>query len=250
MAGPGLLAHVLTSKYADHLSLCRQSARQGVELERSTLADWVGSTNQLLTPLVDALRHYVMAASKLHADDTPVPVLAPGNGKTKTGRLWTTFAMTVPQAARQHRRSGLRTLPIARENIRSGHLREFRGTLQADAYAGFNQLYANGCIQEVACWAHVRRKFYDLQQAHASLVASEALQRIAALYGIEKEIRGRPPDERREVRNQQARPLLESLRRWFETALLKLSRKSDTTAAIRYALGLWEALMRLDALLR
>jgi len=124
------------------------------------------------------------------------------------------------------------------------HLREFRGTLQADAYAGFNQLYATGRIQEVACWAHVRRKFYDLQQAHASPVASEALQRIAALYGIEKEIRGRPPDERREVRNQRARPLLESLHQWFETTLLKLSRKSDTTAAIRYALGLWEALMR------
>lgn len=124
------------------------------------------------------------------------------------------------------------------------HLREFRGTLQADAYAGFNQLYANGRIQEAACWAHVRRKFYDLQEAHASPVASEALQRIAALYGIEKDIRGRPPDERREVRNQRARPLLESLRQWFETTLLKLSRKSDTTAAICYALGLWEALTR------
>src|SRR5216684_2207906 len=135
-----------------------------------------------------------------------------------------TFAMTVPQAARQHRRSGLRTLPIARENIRSGHLREFRGTLQADAYAGFNQLYANGCIQEVACWAHVRRKFYDLQQAHASPVASEALQRIGALYAIEKEIRGRPPEERRQIRQARAKPLLASLRRWFEMTLPKLSR--------------------------
>ncbi len=131
---------------------------------------------------------------------------------------------------------------IARENIRR-HLREFRGTLQADAYAGFNQLYANGCIQEAACWAHVRCKFYDLQQSHASPVASEALQRIAALCGIEKDIRGRPPDERREVRNQQARPLLESLRQWFETTLLKLSRKSDMTAAIRYALLRWDALL-------
>ena len=116
--------------------------------------------------------------------------------------------------------------------------------MQADAFAGFNQLYANGRIQEAPCWAHVRRKFYDLQQAHASPVASEALQRIAALYGIEKDIRGRAPDERREVRHQRAKPLLESLRQWFETTLLKLSRKSDTTAAIRYALGLWEALTR------
>jgi transposase len=247
MAGPGLLAHVLTSKYADHLPLYRQSeiyARQGVELERSTLADWVGSTSQLLTPLVDALRRYVIAASKLHADDTPVPVLAPGNGKTKTGRLWTYVRDDRPAGDTAAPAVWFAYSPDRKGEHPERHLREFRGTLQADAYAGFNQLYVNGRIQEAACWAHVRRKFYDLQQAHASPAASEALQRIAALYGIEKEIRGRPPDERREVRNQRARPLLESLRQWFETTLLKLSRKSDTTAAIRYALGLWEALTR------
>jgi len=247
LAGAGLLAHVLTSKYADHLPLYRQSqiyARQGVELERSTLADWVGSTSQLLTPLVDALRRHVMAAGKVHADDTPVPVLAPGNGKTKTGRLWTYVRDDRPAGDTAAPAVWFAYSPDRKGEHPERHLREFRGTLQADAYAGFNQLYANGRIQEVACWAHVRRKFYDLQQAHASPVASEALQRIAALYGIEKEIRGRPSDERREVRNQRARPLLESLRQWFETTLLKLSRKSDTTAAIRYALGLWEALMR------
>jgi transposase len=247
MAGPGLLAHVLTSKYADHLPLYRQSeiyARQGVELERSTLADWVGSTSQLLTPLVDALRRYVMATSKLHADDTPVPVLAPGNGKTKTGRLWTYVRDDRPAGDTAARAVWFAYSPDRKGEHRERHLREFRGTLQADAYAGFNQLYENGRIQEAACWSHVRRKFYDLQEAHASHVASEALQRIAALYGIEKEIRGRPPDERRKVRNQRVRPLLESLRQWFETTLLKLSRKSDTTAAIRYALGLWEALTR------
>ena len=120
----------------------------------------------------------------------------------------------------------------------------FQGALQADAYAGFNQLYEDGRIQEIACWAHVRRKFYDLQQAHASPIASEALERIAALYAIEKEIRGRPPDERQQVRHTRARPLLQSLRDWFNISLTKLSRKSDTTAAIRYALGLWEALTR------
>ena len=124
------------------------------------------------------------------------------------------------------------------------HLGEFRGTLQADAYAGFNRLYENGRIQEAACWAHVRRKFFDLQQAHASPVASEALHRIAALYGIEKEIRGRPPDERQQVRQARSKPLLGSLRQWFETTLPQLSRKSDTTAAIRYALSLWNALVR------
>jgi transposase len=247
MAGPGLLAHVLTSKYADHLPLYRQSeiyARQGVELQRSTLADWVGGTSQLLTPLVDALRHYVISASKLHADDTPVPVLAPGNGKTKTGRLWTYVRDDRPAGDTAAPAVWFVYSPDRKGEHPERHLREFRGTLQADAYAGFNQLYGNGRMQEAACWAHVRRKFYDLQQVHASLVANEALERVATLYGIEKEIRGRPPDERREVRNQRARPMLESLRQWFETTLLKLSRKSDTTAAIRYALGLWEALTR------
>jgi transposase len=124
------------------------------------------------------------------------------------------------------------------------HLREFRGTLQADAYAGFNRLYETGRIQEAGCWSHVRRKLYDLQEAHASPVASEALERIAALYAIEKEIRGRPAEERQQIRNARARPLLESLRQWFEATLPKLSRKSDTTAAIRYALSLWDALLR------
>ena len=125
------------------------------------------------------------------------------------------------------------------------HLRMFRGALQADAYAGFNTLYKEGApIQEVDCWAQVRRKFYDLQQAHASPIASEALERIAALYAIEKEIRGRPPDERQQVRMLRSRPLLQSLRDWFEVSVTKLSRKSDTTAAILYALGLCPALTR------
>ena len=247
LAGPGLLAHVLVSKYADHLPLYRQTeiyARQDIELERSTLADWVGGSSQLLEPLIEVLRRYVTASGKLHADDTPVPVLAPGNGKTKTGRLWT--------YVRDDRPAGEMTAPavwFAYSPDRKGehperHLREFRGTLQADAYAGFNQLYENGRIQEAACWAHVRRKFFDLQQAHASPVASEALERIAALYGIEKEIRGRPAEERQRVRDTRAKPLLESLRQWFEATLPKLSRKSDTTAAIRYALSRWDALIR------
>ena len=171
VAGPGLLAHVLVAKYADHLPLYRQSeiyARHGVELERSTLADWVGGTSRLLEPLLEVLRRYVTASGKLHADDTPVPVLAPGNGKTKTGRLWT--------YVRDDRSAGDMAAPavwFAYSPDRKGehperHLQEFRGTLQADAYAGFHQLYENGRIQEAACWAHVRRKFFDLQQAPAS----------------------------------------------------------------------------------
>ena len=229
LAGPGLLAHVLVSKYCDHLPLYRQSeiyARQSVELERSTMADWVGGCSRLLDPLVEALRRYVTAAGKLHADDTPVPVLAPGQGKTKTGRLWT--------YVRDDRPAGDHAAPAV----------WFRGTLQADAYAGFNQLYENGRVEQAACWAHVRRHFYDLEQAHSSPVAREALQRIGALYGIEELIRGRPPDERRAVRQAQSKPLLDSLRQWFEATLSKLSRKSETTVAIRYALSRWDALTR------
>ncbi len=248
IAGPGLLAHVLVSKYADHLPLYRQSeiyARYGVELERSTLADWVGGTSELLDPLVETLRRYVMAAGKVHADDTPVPVLAPGNGRTKTGRLWTYVRDDRPAGSMAAPAVWFAYSPDRKGEHPERHLRTFRGALQADAYAGFNQLYKeDGRIQEVACWAHVRRKFYDLQEAHASPIAREALERIAALYAIEKEIRGRPPDERQQIRTTRARPLLQSLRAWFEVALTKLSRKSDTTAAIRYALGLWPALTR------
>ena len=248
VAGPGLLAHVLVSKYADHLPLYRQSeiyARHGVELERSTLADWVGGMSELLDPLVETLRRYVMAAGKVHADHTPVPVLAPGNGKTKTGRLWTYVRDDRPAGDMAAPAVWFAYSPDRKGEHPEQHLHTFRGALQADAYAGFNQLYKeDGRIQEIACWAHVRRKFYDLQQAHASPIASEALERIAALYAIEKEIRGRPPDERQQVRVLQSRPWLQSLRDWFEVSLTKLSRKSDTTAAIRYALGLWPALTR------
>jgi transposase len=246
-AGPGLLAHVLVSKYCDHLPLYRQSeiyAREGVELDRSTLADWVGGTSRLLEPLVEALRRHVMAAEKLHGDDTPIPVLAPGNGKTKTGRLWT--------YVRDDRPAGDTTPPavwFAYTTDRKGehpkeHLSKFTGILQADGYAGYDQVYVGGRIQEAACLAHVRRKFYDLHVAHKSPVAAEALERIAALYAIEKEIRGRLPDQRRETRNVRSRPLMESLKQWLEETLLKLSKKSLTTKAIRYALGRWEALLR------
>ncbi len=247
VAGPGLLAHVLVSKYGDHLPLYRQSeiyAREGVELDRSTLADWVGGTSRLFEPLVEALRRHVMSAQKLHADDTPVPVLAPGLGRTKTGRLWT--------YVRDDRPAGDQTPPavwFAYSPDRKGehpkaHLSQFRGTLQADGYAGFDQIYEAGRIQEAACWAHVRRKFYDLQVAHKSPVAAEALERIGALYAIEKEIQGRSPEERRGIRDIRSRPLLGSLKQWLEETLGKLSRKSDTAVAVRYALGRWEALMR------
>jgi transposase len=247
LAGAGLLAHVLVSKYADHLPLYRQSeiyARQGVELERSTLADWVGGASKLLGPLVDTLHRYVIAAGKLHADDTPVPVLAPGQGKTKTGRLWTYVRDDRPAGDSAAPAVWFAYSPDRKGEHPQRHLEKFHGTLQADAYAGFNQLYEDGRIQQAACWAHVRRHFYDVEQAHASPVAHEALERIAALYRIEEQIRGKPPDERRAVRQAQSKPLLDSLRAWFETTLSTLSRKSDTTAAIRYAHSRWDALTR------
>ncbi len=246
MAGPGLLAHVLVAKYCDHLPLYRQSeiyARDGVELDRSTMAEWVGGCSRLLEPLVEALRRHVMSAEKLHADDTPVPVLAPGKGKTKTGRLWTYVRDDRPWGDQTPPAVWFAYTPDRKGEHPKAHLREFTGTLQADGYAGYDVVYGDGRVKEAACMAHVRRKFYDLYEAHKSAVAKEALERIAALYAIEEEIRGRSAEERRAVRNERSRPLLESMKKWMEETLGKLSRKSDTTRAIRYALGRWDALM-------
>jgi transposase len=247
MAGPALLAHVLVSKFADHLPLYRQSeifAREGIDLDRSTLADWVGSASHLLDPLVEQIHKHVLAATKIHADDTPIPVLAPGLGKTKTARLWT--------YVRDDRPAGMDTPPavwFAYSPDRKGehpklHLRHFSGILQADGYAGFHHLYEGGRIIEAACWAHVRRKFYDIQVATSSAIADEAIERIGALYGIEREVRGKPAELRCEVRQVRARPLIGELHQWLNKTLARLSRKSDTAAAIRYALSRWRALTR------
>ena len=247
IAGPGLLAHVLVSKYSDHLPLYRQSeiyAREGIELDRSTLADWVGGTSRLLAPLVEALRRHVMAGYKIHGDDTPVPVLAPGKGKTKTGRLWTYVRDDRPAGDQTPPAVWYCYTPDRKGEHPKAHLSEFKGTLQADAYAGYERIYEDGRIQEAGCWAHVRRKFYDLLMAHKSPVAAEAIERIAALYAIEEQIRGRVAEERRVVRNECSRPLLDSLKQWFEETLGKLSKKSDTAMAVRYALGRWDALLR------
>jgi transposase len=247
MAGPGLLAHVLVAKYSDHLPLYRQSEiyqREGVELDRSTLAGWVGGASSVLAPLVDAIRRYVLDARKLHGDDTPIPVLAPGNGKTKTGRLWTYVRDDRPSGNAAAPAVWFAYSPDRKSEHPADHLKTFRGTLQADGYAGFNRLYVEGGVTEAACWAHVRRKFNDLFQAHASPIAEEALQRIGQLYGIEKEIRGRSPEDRKQIRNNRAGPLLESMQTWLKDSLSKLSRKSDVALAIHYALGRWPALLR------
>ncbi len=247
LPGPGLLAHVVTAKFCDHQPLYRQSqifAREGVELDRSILARWVGEAAALLAPVAEVLRRYVLATDKLHGDDTPLPVLAPGTGKTKTGRFWT--------YVRDNRPAGDKTAPavwFAYSPNRKGehpqrHLAKFEGILQADAFAGFNKLYEGGAIQEAPCMAHIRRKFFDLMKAHNSLIATEAVHRIAALYLIEKEIKGRSADERRAARTARARPLFDDMRRWLEQALTQLTPKSETAAAIHYALQLWDALAR------
>jgi transposase len=210
LAGPGLLAHVLVAKYCDHLPLYRQAeiyARDGIDLDRSTLADWVGQSASLLRPLVDAIAAHVMAAGRPHADDTPVPVLAPGLGKTKTGRLWCyarddrPFAGAAPPAV-LYRYSADRKGEHPR-----AHLASFQGLLQADGYAGYARLYA-GKVSEAACWAHVRRKFFDVQAATQSALAQEALQRIAALYAIEAAIRGETPAVRLRLRQARAASLV------------------------------------------
>jgi transposase len=251
MAGPGLLAHVLVSKYCDHLPLYRQSeiyARSGVELERSTLADWVGQCSALLAPLANALNRYVLSGTKVHADDTPVPVLQPGRGTTKHGRLWTYVrddraSSSIDPAA----------VWFAYSADRKGvhphtHLKHFNGVLQADGYAGFDRLFreadAEHPIKEAACWAHARRKFYDIHQATQSPLALDALNRIAELYAIEAQIRGQPPDARQHARWAQATPKLDALHAWMIHTRASVSKKSDLAGAIHYALARWRALTR------
>jgi transposase len=247
MAGPGLLAHVLVSKYGDHLPLYRQAeifAREGLELDRTLLAQWVGNVSALLIPLTDALRAHVFAADVVHADDTPLPVLAPGRGKTKTGRLWTYVRDERPAAGEIAPAVWFAYSPNRNGEHPQQHLANFRGILQADGYAGFTQIYAGGLVFEAACWAHARRKFVELDELHKSPVAAKMIDRVGELYGIEQEIRGRLPDDRRAVRQKRTRPLLDAMKPWLEQTLATLSQKSATAKAIRYVLGRWTALTR------
>jgi transposase len=245
--GPGLLAHVLVSKYADHLPLYRQSeiyAREGVDLERSTLADWVGRAAALLDPLVAALRKSVLSSDVLHGDDTPVPVLAPGLGKTRTGRLWAYVHDGRPHGSDQPPAAVFFYSPNRKGEHPRAHLKGFAGVLHADGYAGFNPVFETGHVIEAACWAHVRRKFFDEHATNPSPLTTEALNRIGALYSIEDIIRGLPPDERRRIRQEQAAPLLAAMKLWLETTSPKLSAKSDLAKAMRYTLSRWAGLNR------
>jgi transposase len=246
-AGAGLLAHIVVSKYDDHLPLYRQAeifAREAVELETSTLSGWVGATAAALQPLIDALASDVMASDTLHVDDTPVPVLAPGAGKTKTGRLWTyvrderPFDGERPPAALFFYSSDRKG-----EHPRA-HLKGFCGVIHADGYAGFNELFAGNRVAEAGCWAHVRRKFFDVHAAIGSPIAKEALDRIGQLYGVEETITGMPPDHRRRERQQRSKPIAEALAAWADETVRKLSRKSELAAAFRYMRARWAALVR------
>jgi transposase len=241
---PALLAHVLVAKYADHCPLYRQAeiyARAGVELDRSTLADWVGQSARLVRPLVAAVGAHVMAAERVHADDTTVPVLDPGRGKTKTGRLWCyvrddrPFAGAAPPAVLYH------YSPDRKGEHPRSHLAGFRGILQADGYTGYAGLYQSG-VTEAACMAHCRRQFFDLHTSQGSPLALEALQRITTLYGIEAAIRGKSPEIRLTVRQARSAPLFADLRNWLEQTLTRISGKSDLAGAIRYMLSRWDAL--------
>ena len=238
---------MLVSKYADHLPLYRQGqiyARQGIDLDRSTLADWVGRAAWHLRPLHDRLMDLLRASPKLFADETTAPVLDPGRGRTKTGQLWA--------YARDGRPWGGSDPPIAAyvyaEDRKSSqpitHLAGFHGVLQVDGYAGYRALAKTNSVQLAFCWSHVRRRFYELAAAGPAPIASEALERIAKLYAIEKDIRGRDPEARRMARQEKSRPIADTFEPWFTAKLALISQKTKLAEAIRYALSRWDGLTR------
>ena len=249
MATEALLAHVLVAKYGDFLPLYRQAgifARQGIELDRSTLCDWVGRACWWLEPLWRLLRRHVMSSTRIFADDTTLPVLDPGRGRTKTGRLWG-YAIddrpwggsTPPAVVYLYAEDRKGEHPAA-------HLAEFRGILQVDGYGGFKSLLENrppGEIRLAFCWAHCRRRFYEIHQATGSPLAEEALRRIGELYKIEAEVRGRPAEERRAARQERSKPLVDALHAWLTAQLGRVSGKSGLAEAIRYALRHWQGLV-------
>lgn len=251
--GPGLIAHVLVAKYCDHQPLHRQAAifaREGVEIDRATLAGWVGQAAFLLAPLAEAIGRHIRAGAVLHADDTTVPVLAPGQGKTRTGRLWVVLRDERPWGSDVPPAALYRYSPDRKAIHAQALLGSCRGFLHADGYTGFDRLYrpvipgGEPPLIEVACWSHARRGFYDVHHATASPIALEALQHIAALFAIESSLRGRPPDQRATARAEHAHPLLAQLKTFLDTSLHQVSGKSALAQAIRYALARWPALTR------
>jgi transposase len=249
MASEALLAHVLVNKYADHLPLYRQAqifARQGVTLDRSTLCNWVGRACWWLVPLHELVLSTVLASPKVFADDTTLPVLDPGRGRTKTGRLWCYAVDNRPWCGPGHPAAAYVYSEDRKGEHPQTHLRGFRGLLQVDGYAGFGGLVAgktDDAPQLAFCWAHVRRKFYDIHVATPSPLAEEALRRIAELYAVEADIRGTPAEQRRSVRQQRSRALLEAIRSWLTEQLARISGRSTLAQAMRYALNHWNGLI-------
>ncbi len=256
-AGPGLLAHVLFGKYGLHLPLTRQAAtyaREGVPLDVSTMADWVGASAAALMPLVEAIRAHVFAAERIHADETTVPVL--DVGKTRTGRLWTYVRDDRPFAGADPPAAAYFYSPDRGGVHPEGHLASYAGLMQvcpersrrADAYAGFNKLYEAGRkpgpIVEAVCWAHARRKFFDLARLNKAPIAIEAVRRTDVLFAIEREINGKSPAERRHVRQERSRARVEELETWLRGQYDKLSPHNQVAKAIAYSLNRWDGLAR------
>src|SRR6478736_4504792 len=242
-----LVAHVLIAKYADHTPLYRQAqiyARQGITLDRSTLADWVGRAAFTLRPVHTRLLEQLKQSTKLFADETTAPVLDPGRGRVKKGQLWAYARDERPWAG--HAPPGVAYVyaPDRKHARPAEHLAGFRGTLQVDGYGAYTELAQRGDVVLAFCWSHVRRQFYDIQVKTPAPIATEALVRIAPLYAVEAAIRGLSPDERRQARQRRSKPLVDAFRLWLEAQLAAVSGKSTIAAAIRYALSRWDGLAR------
>jgi len=241
------VAQVLVSKYADHLPLYRQAqiyARQGVELDRSTLADWVGHAAFMLRPVHERLLAALKTSGKLFADETTAPVLDPGRGRTKLGQLWAYARDDRPWGGTDPPGVAYVYAPDRKAERPIAHLAGFKGILQVDGYSGYRVLAERGEVQLAFCWSHVRRRFYELAAAGPAPIASEALERLAGLYAVEKDIRGRRSDERRAVRQDRSRPIIDDLEPWLRAKLALISQKTKLAEAIRYALSRWDGLTR------
>jgi transposase len=249
MATEALVTHVMVSKFCDSLPLYRQAQmfkRQGIALDRSTLGAWVGRACWWLTPLYELVLSTVLSSTKLFADETTLPVLDPGRGRTKLGRLWCYAVDDRPWAGSSHPAAAYVYAEDRKGEHPIAHLGPFRGILQVDGYAGFGRVVdarTDGSIRLSYCWAHLRRPFYDLYSSMKSPLAAEVLARIGKLYEIETAIRGQPPDVRRAVRQLRSRPLVEALRTWIGDHLPRVPGWSDLAKAMRYAVNHWDGLI-------
>jgi hypothetical protein len=242
------VAHVLVSRYADHLPLYRQSqilARQGIEIGREVLASWVGTAAAEIAPVVRRLHEILLASPRLFADETTMPVLDPGRGRTKKGFAWAIARDDRPWSGTDPPAVVFHYAPGRGAEHAKALLAGYRGILQCDGYGAYKGVAAAADgITLAFCWSHVRREFIDLAKGGTAPIAEEALRRIAALYAVEAEVRGKPPDVRRAVRQGKSRPVVEDLFAWFEAQLARLPGGSPTAKAVRYALNHRDGLVR------